>query len=277
MPELPEVERYRSVAIQAGVGHRISEVVVKDDPIVLDGCDAADVRRSLIGRLLRAVERKGKYLWWVLDRPPCVVFHFGMTGRMLSTVHAPLALKTAASTERGGWPPDRATLRVQFKTGAEVAFVTTRRMGRVRLVEAPLVEAPVNRLGADVLSELPELGSFQALFMSRRGNIKGGLLDQTRLAGLGNWMADEVLFMAKISPLRSSASLSDAEWEALRDAIVSVVEIAVAVEADSERFPSGWLFHQRWDAARTPQTLRGGLSFTTVGGRPTVFDPRRQR
>ncbi len=277
MPELPEVERFRAVARRAGVGHRVVEVVACDDPLVFDGCDANTLSAAILDKTLRGVARHGKYLWWVIRGGPCVLFHFGMTGLLSSNREAPLALKTAPPSTSSPWPPARAVLRVRFSSGAELALSTTRRMSRVRVVDAPRAEAPVNRLGPDVLDALPPVSEFRVRLASSRGAIKSALLDQGRLAGLGNWMADEILFLAKVSPLRGARTLHDSEWGALRSAVAEVVQIAVDAGAESEQFPPQWLFHGRWDAARDPDALRQGLSFTTVAGRATVFDPRRQR
>lgn len=277
MPELPEVERFRGVASRAGVGHRVVEAIATDDPLVFDGCDATTLSAAIEGKTLRDVARRGKYLWWVVEGAPCVLFHFGMTGFFSSDQEAPLALQTAPPSKDSSWPPARAVLRVRFSSGTQLALSTTRRMSRVRLVADPCAEAPVNGLGPDALDGLPPVSEFREILGSSRGAIKSALLDQRRLAGLGNWMADEVLFLAKVSPLRERGTLHHEEWEALHFAVAEVVRIAVDAGAESKQFPSHWLFHLRWDAARNPEALREGLSFTTVAGRATLFDQRRQR
>lgn len=276
MPELPEVERFRRVGIEAGLGHRIVDATVREDALVLAGCEADEIAEGLRGRRLVSVDRKGKYLWWVFDRGPCLLFHFGMTGALRSNIDAPLALKTAKSHDLS-WPPARAILFAKFSSEAEVAFISTRRMSRLRWLDDPLLVPPVSALGPDVKDALPAVRSLQSLFSSTKGSIKGALLDQHKLAGLGNWMVDEVLFLAKISPRRKCVTLSLAECEALRMSITEVVNAAVEAGADASRFPSEWLFHQRWSATRNPKSLRAGLALTTVVGRPTIFDPRRQK
>jgi formamidopyrimidine-DNA glycosylase len=95
---------------------------------------------------------------------------------------------------------------------------------------------------------------------------------------VGNWLADEILYQAKIDPRRAAASLTEAEVKGVRSAMKRIVEKAVAVGADDEKFPASWLFHVRWGKAEGAVTLMGDrLAFTTVGGRTTAWVPTVQR
>ena len=80
MPELPEVERGRRIAMKVARDRRITEAHCADDPIVFEGVSPARIRRALVGRRVRAVRRHGKHLWFELDRRPWPCLHFGMTG-----------------------------------------------------------------------------------------------------------------------------------------------------------------------------------------------------
>jgi len=107
--------------------------------------------------------------------------------------------------------------------------------------------------------------------------LKAVLLDQSFSAGVGNWVADEVLYHARLSPLRTANQLTDEEIRRLRSALRLVVQRAVAVDADAAQFPNTWLFHQRWDR-RNGTSVRGeSLARQRVGGRTTVWAPDRQR
>jgi len=119
------------------------------------------------------------------------------------------------------------------------------------------------------------LGQFPLLQRSSMP-VKTLLLDQGKLVcGIGNWVADEVLHQACIHPAAPADSLSDRQAEALRAAVLFVVRTAVAADADSERFPKGWLFHIRWGARPKSGaiTLPSGseVEFMEVGGRTTLF------
>jgi len=151
-----------------------------------------------------------------------------------------------------------------------------RRLGRIRLLHDPLSEPPLSLLGPDPLDELPSFGEFVEMLALRRGPVKAVLLDQKFLAGIGNWIADEVLYQARISPFRLVGSLSDAEIKRLRTKIRSVIERAVAVDARSELFPESWLFHVRWGKDPKARVRGGGLAYGVVGGRTTAWVPSVQ-
>jgi formamidopyrimidine-DNA glycosylase len=107
--------------------------------------------------------------------------------------------------------------------------------------------------------------------------IKSLLLDQGFAAGVGNWIADEVLYQAGIDPRRRADTLSAAEARRLRTKLVAVVRKAVAVDARKERFPRGWLFHRRW--GRDPEALDAAgrpIEFLRIGGRTTAWVPAVQ-
>src|SRR5262247_4520301 len=115
MPELPEVEYGRQIAMKVAQGRRIVEARCADDPIVFEGVAPARFRRALVGRRVLAVRRHGKHLWFELDRRPWPCLHFGMTGGF----HVPgrKSVKLRSSGERTpapGWPPRFAKLRLTF-------------------------------------------------------------------------------------------------------------------------------------------------------------------
>ncbi len=108
--------------------------------------------------------------------------------------------------------------------------------------------------------------------------MKAVLLDQTFAAGVGNWIADEVLYQARIDPRRRARSLSRHEARRLREAVRRVVETAVRARADSDRYPKTWLFHSRWGRQAGSITARGErIRHDTVGGRTTAWVPSVQR
>ena len=108
--------------------------------------------------------------------------------------------------------------------------------------------------------------------------LKGLLLDQGFAAGVGNWIADEVLYQAGLDPRRRAGELSDAERARLRLKLRHVVRTAVRADARKDRFPKSWLFHHRWGKNRDARTSRGELiEFLEIGGRTTAWVPSRQR
>src|SRR6266852_4232038 len=250
MPELPEVEAARRAAHKVAAGRRIVEAHVADDPIVFEGVAPARFRRALVGRRVKAVRL-------VSDGPKI------------------------RTDERPDWPPRFTKLHLRFAGGGELALADGRRLGRIRLRQDPPTEPPISALGFDAWRALPTPARFHAMLRERNAPIKAVLLDQAFAAGIGNWIADEVLYQAGIAPKRRANTLSAAEAGRLRTRIRSVIGGAVRAGSDSDRFPRWWLFHRRWGHRRggpPATTVRGEhIRHETVGGRTTAWVPSAQR
>lgn len=280
VPELPEVEAARVFLEEATRQRRIHQVFVEPDSIVLDGMEPTAVVAALQGATVRAIERWGKHLWWVLDRRPWPTFHLGMSGGFhgrneREPQHHGLQLATGPSLQADTWPPRFTKLRVVFEDGAEIAWTNARRLGRLRLRDDPRNEPPIVGLGFDPLCDPPSPRALGSILARKRGAIKGVLLDQSVVAGVGNWVADEVLYAARIAPTRAGTSLNANDVTRLCEAIDTVVKTAVMCGADSTHYPASWLFHVRWRGP-SPEATRSGVAFTTVVGRTTVWVPRVQ-
>jgi len=277
VPELPEVESARRLAERVAVGRRIVRVWCAADPIVFES-PPPRIRAALEGRRVRAARRHGKHLWLELDRGPSLLMHFGMTGGLHVPDRPSLRLKSSRGAPTRGWPPRFAKLRIVLDNGGELALADGRRLGRVRLRHDVRGEPPVSLLGFDALHELPSAARFHELVHDRLAPMKALLLDQTFAAGVGNWIADEVLYQARIDPRRPARTLTPVESRRVRARLRSVVRLAVRVGADSDRFPRAWLFHHRWDHDPLARTASGArLRWETIGGRTTAWAPSVQR
>ena len=275
MPELPEVETARRMLQRVAVGRRIVRVWCAQDPLVFEGVTPHRFAAALRGRRVLGARRKGKHLWLELDRRPWPLFHFGMSGGFHTPVWRGVPLMSSGGVA-AGWPPSFTRLTLEFDDGGVVAFADARRLGRIRLRHDPPAEPPVSRLGFDAYRELPAPAEFAARLRERRAAIKAVLLDQTFAAGVGNWIADEVLYQARISPRRPADSLTGAEAARLRATLRRVLDVAVRAGADGARFPRTWLFHVRWRrGAPAPRGER--LRRDTIGGRTTAWAPAAQR
>ena len=265
MPELPEAEAARRLAQRVLVGRRIVEVSVQDDPIVFSGTSARRVAAWLRGRRVVAARRKGKHNWLELDRRPWPAFHFGMSGGMhvyRRPEHRPRFWKLELVTDEG----------------RRVAMTDVRRFGRIRLLRDPASEPPISLLGFDPLEGLPAAAELQAVLRRRKAPLKAVLLDQGVFAGVGNWIADEVLYQAALSPRRPAASLTLDEVSRLRRKLHAIIRRAVGVRGDSDRFPPTWLFHHRWGRSAEARTSRAEqIIHETIGGRTTAWVPAAQR
>jgi formamidopyrimidine-DNA glycosylase len=278
MPELPELERARRHAERVGRGRTIVRVRCAQDRIVFDEASPARVRRALTGRAITGAGRRGKQMWINVADGPALLLHFGMTGSLRSRGDEPLRLASSPRELDREWPPRFTKIRLDLDDGTELVMTNARRLGRIRLRDDPTAEPPVSKLGFDPLIDLPAPGAFAEMLRSRSAVIKALLLDQSFAAGVGNWIADEVLYQARIDPRRRASSLSDAEAKLVRRRMKAIVERAVEVDAEKTGFPRTWLFHRRWGRVEDAVTARGEqIVHATIGGRTTAWVPSVQR
>ncbi len=277
MPELPEVERGRRLAASVAQGRTIIQVRCARDTIVFQNIAPIKFQHALKSNEVLAVRRHGKFLWFELARPPHPLFHFGMTGAFHTPAALPLQLKSGPKTANLTWPPRFTKIHLFFDDGGELVMTNARRLGRILLRKDPLNESPLNKLGFDPLLNPPTTRSFEKMLQRRSAIIKSLLLDQSFSAGVGNWIADEVLYQAGIDPRRRAHSLSHEEVRRLHRALKSVIRIAVRANADSTCYPRHWLFHERWGKREDAATARGKrIVHTIISGRTTAWVPTVQ-
>ncbi|XP_050379763.1 formamidopyrimidine-DNA glycosylase isoform X2 [Argentina anserina] len=276
MPELPEVEAARRAIHDNCVGKKITKAIVAEDSKVIDGVSHADFEASLLGKTIVSANRKGKNMWLELDSPPFPSFQFGMAGAVYIKGVAVTKYKRSAVKDTDEWPSKYSKVFVQLDDGLEFSFTDKRRFAKVRLLKDPTSVPPISELGPDALLEPMTEDVLFASLSKKKISIKALLLDQSFISGIGNWVADEVLYQARIHPEQSSATLSKECVEALHKSIKEVIEFAVQVDAESIHFPREWLFHFRW--GKRPGKVNGKkIEFITVGGRTSAFVPELQK
>ena len=295
MPELPEVESARALCEAHCLGATVTSVAFLEDGTfdekIFEGTTAAAFRSALMGKTLVSARRLGKHMWWELgvkqgkhgkkakpsektDASP--VFHFGMTGAM--SVRGEGAMKYKSfEVDTTSWPPRFAKLVVEFDSGVALAYTDPRRFGKVRLGRGDVrTSPPISQLGFDPLLAMPNADAFVAAYAKRAAPIKAALLDQKIAAGVGNWIADEVLYQARVHPETPAKQLSRAQLERIRTEMGNVVRKSVEANADADAFPEDWLFHRRW--GKVAGSVNGSrIEFITVGGRTTAFVPALQK
>ncbi|MFO0738355.1 MAG: DNA-formamidopyrimidine glycosylase family protein [Labilithrix sp.] len=281
MPELPEVETVCRVMRRTLEGKRIASVEVVRDPIVFSGHAPAAVEKALKGRVVESVGRRGKFFWLTLSGDgPTVFGHLGMTGwiREVGKEGTRLMGHGAAPFDDEDGRPRFLRLLVRTAGGRGIAFTDARRFGRIWISPSPATDRRVKRLGPDALDELPDIEALLEKLARRKVAVKAVLLDQGVISGIGNWIADEVLYQAKISPKRRASSLKKAEVVTLRRVILRVLTLAVKVGSDHRRFPKSWLFEHRWGGTRGAARIGGrAIVREIVGGRTTAWVPSVQR
>ncbi|KAL6603767.1 hypothetical protein ACP70R_044128 [Stipagrostis hirtigluma subsp. patula] len=274
MPELPEVEAARRALQAHCVGRRIARcAVADDDKVVVSGVSHVAFERAMVGRTIVAARRRGKNLWLRLDAPPFPSFQFGAI-YIKGVPVTKYKRSVVNSTEE--WPSKYSKFFVELDDGLEFSFTDKRRFARVRLFEDPETVPPISELGPDALFEPMSVDTFLDSLGRKKIGIKALLLDQSFISGIGNWIADEVLYQSRIHPLQTASSLCRESCEALHRSIQEVIKYAVDVDAECDRFPDDWLFHHRW--GKKPGKVNGKkIEFITAGGRTTAYVPQLQK
>lgn len=273
MPELAEVEFFRKRWHQAAAGRRIAAVRLHPRAKIFRGTDAAALSPALTSATLLSSAAAAKQMLFRFTGDVWLGLHLGMSGDLHveaanhpAAKHDHLILDTADAALVFSDP--RMFGRVQFHRGAEAPDWWSG--------IAPAILSPA--FTADAVAE----------FLRRRGKapIKAVLLMQERFPGVGNWMADEILWRAAIHPRRAAGSLDPAEVRTLwrecrrvcRLALDTIAGRGDALPPDlNAHIPRTWLFWHRWeDGGRCPRTDTA-LVREEIGGRTTCWSPGRQK
>jgi formamidopyrimidine-DNA glycosylase len=270
MPELPEVETIANGLDRRVAGDRIESVWVGSKPEPLKS-PAQEISSTLEGALVARVRRVGKHIVFDLEsaKYPDVnqwIVHLGMTGKML-----------VATPETAVFP--HTHLVAKLGSGRELRFVDPRRFGRLE-VRRGRFSGP----GAEPLQISPD--EFAALFHRSKAPIKGALLNQKLLHGVGNIYADEALIRAGIRPRRRANSLTRAELNKLNAGLKKVLQAAIAaggssisdyVDADGE---AGFfqIQHRAYGREGKPcLKCKTPIKKIVVAGRGTHYCPKCQK
>lgn len=212
MPELPEVETIRGHLAPHVEGRVLEGVKVLDErwsrPLA-----PAELEAAIQGRRVEKLGRRGKYLVWELEDDVFLLMHLRMTGTLLLDPD----------------PPSKH-VRVRFDLGDHrLVFDDPRRFGTGELALGPEALAAFfdARLGVEPLERLFTAEHLHALAKTSRAPVKAFLLDQKRVAGVGNIYADEALFRAKVHPLRPANTLTRAQCAAIRDGVVDALMLGL--------------------------------------------------
>ena len=283
MPELPEVEAVCRLFRRELGGKRIVRVTTRPDDIVMGTTPPEAFHAAIEGRTLRSVGRKGKYWWLDFGEAPIVFGHLGMSGwvRPMENSLEPwtrLHSHGKAKLFEEDGTPRFMKIMLEAEDGSTLAMTDGRRLARLWLGESPEGDPRVAALGRDAYEDLPSVEELRSMFGRSAAPIKALLLAQDRLTGIGNWIADEVLFRAGIFPGKRAKEMSVEEFARLHESIRGVLDHAVHVEADYERFPQEWLFHHRWGGSKGADQIGGHeIVRETIGGRTTAWVPNLQK
>ncbi len=273
MPELAEVEFFRKRWDQAARGSVVTSVLTHDKAKIFRGTDPAAIRTALEGAKLLGSEAAAKQMLFRFSGGAWLGIHLGMSGDL--------------RVEPDPYPPRKHDHLILFTKKHTLVFTDPRMFGRVQFhvgKEAPLWWTRI----------APAIGSKEfteqavADFLQRRGRapIKAVMLMQERFPGVGNWMADEILWRAAIHPKRLAGSLKPAEVRTLWKETRKVAQLAldtIAGKGDhlppelNYDIPKSWLFTHRWEDGGLDPKTKTPLHRAEIGGRTTCWSPARQK
>jgi formamidopyrimidine-DNA glycosylase len=277
MPELPEVESARAAIEEAALGRRITGVDDTDSWVCRPHAPG-QISAALVGRRLTGAFRRGKSMWCEtsgLDGSatpgPVLGVHLGMSGHVLITDADGelteggdwLGPRTGRAAARAALNPIWSRFTVTFGDGGSLRLFDQRRLGRVRL------DPNLDGLGPD--AEQVRRREFGERLGRGHAPIKARLLDQSVIAGVGNLLADETLWQARLAPTRPADELTDAELITLHRAMRRATKAAITKGG----VHTGTIIPFRRAGAHCP---RCGTEMTraTVGGRTTWWCPQEQ-
>jgi formamidopyrimidine-DNA glycosylase len=258
VPELPEVEAYRRFFAEHAKDRTVRAVDVLD-PAIVRNAAPDDVGRALTGRRFEEPRRQGKWLVCPAGGPT-LLFHFGMTGDLVWS----------------GDEPDRHRhdrLVLAFEDG-ELRYRNMRRLGGVWVVNDDELKVVLGGLGPDALAV--EQDEFLGSLSRRRGGVKAVLMDQRLVAGIGNLLADEILWQARVHPRRPVEDLDAKDrvrlFRTMRRVLAGAVE-----HFDYLETRRSWLGRVRGRPGGRCPRCGTALSRIVVAGRTTYFCPSCQR
>jgi formamidopyrimidine-DNA glycosylase len=275
MPEMPEVETARHLIADLALGRRI--VGVDDaDTFVCRPHSPGELRDALTGRMLTAAHRRGKTMWCETSdlegsaEPgppgPDLGIHLGMSGRIVVTAPDGWVAEGGDPPGRDAQPRkavwDRFTL--EFADGGRMALFDKRRLGRI------VLNPDIDALGPDAAELTP--AQFRSLITKGTIAVKARLLDQSKIAGIGNLLADEILWQAKVPPATPVNRLQRKDVDRLYRALRSVLAGAMGEGGGAH---TGDVIAARRPGGSCPR-CGAEMVHGTVGGRSTWWCSREQ-
>ncbi len=272
MPELAEVEFYRKRWHLAARGERIVALHTHDTKKLLRRLDLPALRRGLVGAVFEDSIAAAKQMLFRFGDEVWLGVHLGMSGELSVA------------------PPDHVPRKhdhlVIFTARHALVFSDPRMFGRLEFHRGPDAPDWWTKIAPALLSREFTVEAVAAFLQRRRrAPIKAVLLMQEQFPGIGNWMADEVLWRAAIHPRRLAGSLRPAEVRTLWRECRRVARLALDAIAGRGRslpadlnvgIPKSWLFLHRWRPGGICPRTRTPLAHATIGGRTTGWSPARQ-
>ncbi|RPF70495.1 DNA-formamidopyrimidine glycosylase family protein [Aurantiacibacter spongiae] len=260
MPELPEAEANRRRVAEQCLNRTIEEATLGKDISYIELPGDNELGR-LAGRQFTQTHRHGKLIFAGSQTGPWICVHLGMTGKLLPF----------DADERDA--PDYTKFLIRFEGTRRLAYRCPRKLGWVRVVDSPGEEIERIGFGPDALDMSRE--DFLNVIGGTNGTIKGALMAQHKLAGIGNLWSDEILFQTGVAPDRTASDLSGKTIGDMYADMRRILTRVCEVNADYDDLPRSWLIGSREDGAKCPR-CDGTIRKSKVAGRSAHACDRHQ-
>lgn len=260
MPELPEVNTFQRYFDETALHKKMNSVVVHDDKIIrnVSGTTFIDL---LTGRTFTGSYRRGKYLFGILDNGNHLLLHFGMTGDLVYY------------SEKED-QPRHERFAFHFEDGYILGFDCPRKFARICYIEELDQYLQKIKLGEDA-QRITE-AYFLEKMKGKKGTVKGFLLNQSILAGMGNLYVDEVCFQTKVHPGSVTSKIPKKKQKEMFQKMQEVLQYAIDKSVHYKDYPEDYLWQWREDGALAPDK-KSKVESMKIAGRTTYFANGWQR
>jgi formamidopyrimidine-DNA glycosylase len=240
MPELPEVQTIVDDLNKKIKGKTFRGILYCDAKKLIRGISFDGFKKEIKGKKIRKVERRAKNILIYLSGGKILAIHLKMTGHLLIVKSRKLKVKsgkwTGVSFPEELRDPKNQFIHLVFELsdGVIMAYSDLRKFGEIRLVNRDHLASLEAKLGPEPLDPKFDLDALNGILDASRGKIKAVLMDQSKIAGIGNIYADEILFEAGVRPDRPTQGLKNKEIEKIHAAIKKILKKAVEMRGTSD-------------------------------------------
>lgn len=262
MPELPDVEVLKRYLDSTSLHQKIENVEVESGQ-VLKSISSHELESELTGHEFASTDRHGKFMFVEIDNDKWLVLHFGMTGD----------LKYYKKEDE---KPEYGLVEFDFANGYQLAYVMTRKLGEVRLIDDVAEFIDKRDLGPDVMDDDFTFEKFRHILSDRHGMIKSTMMNQSTMAGIGNVYSDEILFQAQVHPKTKVNQMDEDTLREIYDAMYDVLNTAIEKKAKPDKFPGSFITRLRQQEDADCPRCGGTLERIAVSGRNGYYCPQCQ-
>jgi formamidopyrimidine-DNA glycosylase len=260
MPELPDVEVYKKYVEKHAMNKKITSIEYNDSKQLLES-SKQEISRNVKGAKFTSSKRLGKHLLLQVDDKKWLAMHFGMTGDV----------KYFKNDEK---EPQYSKVIFAFNNDHKLSIISKRKLGALAIAENTESYAKEYDIGIDAWQ--CSYGDFKEALEGKRGGIKNVLMDQSRVAGIGNIYSDEILYQVKIHPKFKFEKLDEKALKSLYNTIQRVLKTAINHKANPKDFPNHYLLKHRKEGEDCPD-CKGKIEKIEINGRGCYICPKCQK